>query len=69
MAHGPYVLSIFSDCVLFHHAFKVKSTQIFLTHTFLVLVTVGLSHGVYRKLHTLIGGQRVEKFENHCSNL
>jgi len=27
-----------------------------LTHTFLVLVTVGLGHGVYRKLYTLIGG-------------
>jgi len=36
-----------------------------LTHTFLVLVTVGLGHGVYRKLHTLIGGQRAQKFENH----
>jgi len=33
-----------------------------LTHTFHVLVTVGLGHGVYRKLHTLIGGQRAEKF-------
>jgi len=37
-----------------------------LTHTFPVLVTVGLGDGVYRKLHTLIGGQRAEKFENHC---
>jgi len=37
-----------------------------LTHAFLVLVTVGLGHGVYRKLYTVIGGQRVEKFENHC---
>ena len=27
-----------------------------MTHTFLVLVTVGLGHGVYRKLYTLIGG-------------
>jgi len=36
-----------------------------LTHTFLVLVTVGLGHGVYRKLYTLIGGQREEKFANH----
>jgi len=36
-----------------------------LTHTILVLVTVGLGHGVYRKLCTLIGGQRAEKFENH----
>jgi len=34
-------------------------------HTFLVLVTAGLGHGVYRKLYTLIGGQRAEKFENH----
>jgi len=38
-----------------------------LTHTFLVLATVEIGHGVYRKLYTLIGGQRVEKFENHCS--
>jgi len=36
-----------------------------LTRTFLVLVTVGLGHGVYRKLYTVIGGQRAEKFENH----
>jgi len=36
-----------------------------LTHTFLVLVTVGLDHGVYRKLYTLIGGQRAEKSEKH----
>jgi len=26
-----------------------------LTHTILALVTVGVGHGVYRKLHTLIG--------------
>jgi len=32
-----------------------------LEHTFLVLVTVGVGHGVYRKLYTLIGGQRAEK--------
>jgi len=32
-----------------------------LTHTFLVLVTVGLGYGVNRKLYTLIGGQRAEK--------
>jgi len=63
----PIVLSIFSDCVLFYHAFQVKHTQKFLTHTFLVSVTVGLDQGVYRKLYTLIGGQRAEKFENHCS--
>jgi len=40
-----------------------------LTHTFLVLVTVGLGHGVHRKLHTLIEGQRAEKFENHWFRL
>jgi len=46
--------------------FQVKSTQIYiLTTTFLVFVTVGLGHGVYRKLYTLIGSQRVEKLENH----
>jgi len=33
-----------------------------LAHTFLVLVIVGLRHGVYRKLYTSIGGQRTEKF-------
>jgi len=36
-----------------------------LTLTFLVLVTVGTGHGVYRKLYTLIGGQHAEQFENH----
>jgi len=30
-----------------------------------VSATVGLGHGVYRKLYTLIGGHRAEKFENH----
>jgi len=39
-----------------------------LIHTLLALVTVGLGHGVYRKLYTLIGGQRAEKFENHWSS-
>jgi len=39
-----------------------------LTHTFLVLVTVGISHGVYRQLYTLIGGQRAVKFENRWCN-
>jgi len=38
-----------------------------LTHTILVLVTVGFGHGVYKKLYTLIGGQLAEKFENHWS--
>ena len=48
-----------------------------MTDTFLVLVTVGLGHEVYRKLYISIGGQRAEKFvktcrkvcqfENHCS--
>jgi len=37
-----------------------------LTDTFLVSVTVGIGHGVYRKVYTLFGGQCVEKFENHC---
>ena len=35
-----------------------------LTRTFLVLVTVGLGHVVYRKLYTLIGCQPAGKFEN-----
>jgi len=30
--------------------FKLKILKVILTHTFLVLVTVGLGHGVYRKL-------------------
>jgi len=38
-------------------------------HTFLVLETVGLAHGVHRKLHILIGGQRAEKFENHWARV
>jgi len=38
-----------------------------LTHIFLLLVTVGLGHGVYRKLYALFGGQRAETFENPCS--
>jgi len=59
------VLSIFSDCVLFYHTFQVKRLKFILKHTFLVSVTVGLGHGVYRKLYTLIGGQLAEKFENH----
>jgi len=33
-----------------------------------VAATVALGHGVYRKLYTFTGGQRAEKFENHCSN-
>jgi len=45
--------------------FKLKALKFILTHTFLVLVTVGLGHGVYSKLYTVIGGQRAEKFENH----
>ena len=36
-----------------------------MTHTFLVLVTVGLGRGVCKKLYILIGGRRAEKFENH----
>jgi len=31
------------------------------------LETPGLVHGVYKKLHILIGGQRAEQFGNHCS--
>jgi len=46
--------------------FKQKVLKFILTHTILVLVTVGLGHAVYRKLYTLIWGQRAEKFENHC---
>jgi len=45
--------------------FKQKVLKFVLTHTTLVLVTVGLGHGVYRKLYTLIGVQHAEMFENH----
>jgi len=34
---------------------RCKYLNLFLTHTILVLVTVDLGHGVYRKLYTLIG--------------
>ena len=47
--------------------FKQKVLKFILTHTFLVLVTVGPGHGVYRIFYTLVGGQRAEKFENHRS--
>jgi len=46
--------------------FKKKVLKFILTHTFLVLVTVALRHGVCRKMYTLIGGQHAETFENHC---
>ena len=59
------VLSMFSDCVLFYHAFQQKNTQIYVDNTFLLLVNVGLGHGVYRKLYTFIGSQRALKFENN----
>jgi len=45
--------------------FTENVVKFILTHIFLVLETVGLGHGVYRKLYVLIGGQRAEKFENH----
>ena len=51
------------------HVSQLKVLKFILTHTFLVLVTVGLGHGVYRKLYTSIGGQRAEKFENHWFRL
>ena len=50
--------------------YRLRSgTENNLTHIFLVLVAAGLGHGVYRKLYTSIGGQRAEKFENHCFKL
>jgi len=36
---------------------------------FLALISAGLGNRVYRKLYTLIGGQRAENFENHWSRL
>jgi len=54
------------DCVLFHQVFQIKSTQIYFDTYFPCISNyVGQGHGVYRKLHILIGGQRAEKFENH----
>ena len=39
------VLKIFLDCVLFYHAFQVKTTQIYLdVFVFLVLVAVRLGY-------------------------
>jgi len=38
---------------IFYHAFQVL--VFILTHPFFALVTVGLGHGVDRKLNTLIG--------------
>ena len=35
--------------------FKKKALKFILTHTFLVLVTVGLGNGIYRKMYTFIG--------------
>jgi len=57
---------IFRLCIILSCISSKKYSKFILAHTFLVLVTVGLGHGVYRKLYTLIGGQRAEKFENHC---
>jgi len=45
--------------------FKEKVLKFILTHPFFVLVTVGIGHGVDRKLYTVIGGQRAKKSENH----
>jgi len=45
-----------------------KVLKIILTHTFLVLVTLGLGQGVYIKLYTFIGGKRAETFENYSSS-
>jgi len=56
-------------CVLFYHAFQVKSTQIYFDTYFACIRNCWarpVGHEVYRKLYTLIGGQRAEKFENHC---
>jgi len=53
--------------VYFIMDFKYKVLKFILTHPFFVSVTVGLGHGVDRKLYTSIGGQRAEKFENHWS--
>jgi len=52
-----------------HVSQLLKVLKLILTHTFLAIVTVGLGHGVYRTLYTLIGGQRAEKVENHWSTV
>jgi len=54
---------IFGFCIILSCISSKKYSKFILTHTFLVLVTVGLGH---RKLYTFIGGQRAETFENHC---
>jgi len=58
---------IFGQCIILSCILNKKVLKFILTLTFLILETVWLGCGVYRKLHTLIGGQHAEKFENHCS--
>jgi len=58
-------LAYFQIVYYFIMHFKQKVLKFIMTHTFLILVTVGLGHGVYRKLYTLNRGQRAETFENH----
>jgi len=61
-------VSHFGSCWTGRVQHRLRSrTENNLAHTFLVLVAVGVGHGVYRKLYTLTGGQRAEKFENHWS--
>jgi len=59
------VLSIFSDCVLFYHAFQVKSTQIYFDTYYPCISNCWARPRGLQKVFTLIGGQRAEKFENH----
>jgi len=64
LRHKQYC-SAFSDCVLFYYAFQVKSTQIYFDTYFPCISNCWLGQEVCRKLYTLIGGQRAEKFDNH----
>jgi len=69
---GPaYIYSskhIFGLCIILSCISSKKYSNLFDTYfPCITAVTVGLGHGVYRQLFTLIGGQRAEKFENHCA--
>jgi len=58
-----WVLSIFSDCVLFYHAFHLKSTHIYFD-TYYPCISYCWARPL-GKLYTLTEGQRAETFENH----
>ena len=49
------VRSILLDCVLFYHAFQVKSTHICFDTYYLSISNCWVRSRVYRKLYTVIG--------------